>query len=599
MNRASASNWLHAFASGDFSGLPPIMVLPPDRMPGLWGGYSREKNRIYLSSECPKEAIPAVILEEVGHFLDSELCPSETLGEEGAIFASIVLRHQPAGSELEAWRTDEGWAWITDNNGPVLVEGARQKNKNKSGGGGSKSQQKSKSQSFSSKKKKSKTITPDSGGAADSGGASDSGGSAGPTYSPPVPPVDSWDDTTITQSYSGQTLLGNANDNTFNVKFSSVFISDSLGGSDTVETALDAFSLENFSEIEHLVLTRAVNARLTGNILSNSISGNDGNNTIAGLSGSDTILAGDGEDSLDGGDGIDSLIGGSGNDTYVLDSIDDTILEFNGEGTDLVEASMDYTLGANVENLALTGTAVSGTGNSLNNTLTGNASNNILDSGAGIDTLVGGRGNDTYFVDTTTDKIVDDGADSADLVVSSVSFDLSNTLVGGGNTIENLFLTGTAVSATGNSLNNTLTGNSSGNILDGGAGIDTLIGGQGNDTYFVDDASEMIVEVSREGTDIVVASVTGYALANHVENLVLTGTAVSGTGNSLNNTLTGNSVGNRLDGGAGIDTLIGGRGNDTYSVDSTTDSIVEDGADSADLVVSSVSFDLSNTLVGG
>lgn len=75
---------------------------------------------------------------------------------------------------------------------------------------------------------------------------------------------------------------------------------------------------------------------------------------------------------------------------------------------DLVQSSVTYTLGANVENLVLTGTsALSGTGNALNNQLTGNAGNNVLTGAAGndtlqglagSDTLAGGTGNDTYLL---------------------------------------------------------------------------------------------------------------------------------------------------------------------------------------------------------
>ncbi|HBH72240.1 MAG TPA: type I secretion protein, partial [Synechococcales bacterium UBA10510] len=63
------------------------------------------------------------------------------------------------------------------------------------------------------------------------------------------------------------------------------------------------------------------------------------------------------------------------------------------------------------------------------------------------------------------------------------------------------------------------------------------------------------------------ASSVSFSLAaiDNVENLSLTGTTgISGTGNSLNNTITGNSGANSIDGGDGIDTLIGGTGDDTY-----------------------------------
>ena len=50
------------------------------------------------------------------------------------------------------------------------------------------------------------------------------------------------------------------------------------------------------------------------------------------------------------------------------------------QGTDTVLASVTYTLGANVENLTLTGAAdINGTGNTLDNVLTGNAGNNVLE----------------------------------------------------------------------------------------------------------------------------------------------------------------------------------------------------------------------------
>ena len=59
------------------------------------------------------------------------------------------------------------------------------------------------------------------------------------------------------------------------------------------------------------------------------------------------------------------------------------------------ESSISFTLGTNVEKLTLTGSAsISGTGNSLANTIIGNSVANILQGGAGNDTLNGEAGND-------------------------------------------------------------------------------------------------------------------------------------------------------------------------------------------------------------
>ncbi|OBQ26186.1 MAG: Ig family protein, partial [Anabaena sp. MDT14b] len=151
----------------------------------------------------------------------------------------------------------------------------------------------------------------------------------------------------------------------------------------------------------------------------------------------------------------------------------------------------------------------------------------------------------------------------------------------------------TAINGTGNALNNSITGNAADNVLtgglgndtlDGGAGADTMIGGLGNDSYYVDSTVDIITENLNEGTDRVF-SIIDYTLGDNLENLTLTETtAINGTGNALNNSITGNAADNvltgglgndTLDGGAGADTMIGGLGNDSYYVDSTVDIITE------------------------
>ncbi|MCZ7719910.1 hypothetical protein [Pseudomonas aeruginosa] len=68
----------------------------------------------------------------------------------------------------------------------------------------------------------------------------------------------------------------------------------------------------------------------------------------------------------------------------MVDNSGDLVVEASGAGDDTVQASISYSLGADVERLALLGSAnLNGTGNSLDNTLIGNSGNNLLDGGLG------------------------------------------------------------------------------------------------------------------------------------------------------------------------------------------------------------------------
>lgn len=144
--------------------------------------------------------------------------------------------------------------------------------------------------------------------------------------------------------------------------------------------------------------------------------------------------------------------------------------------TDTLTASTTTNLPVNIENLTLTGTtAINGTGNAGNNTLTGNSANNTLDGGTGNDTLKGGAGNDIYLVDSVRDVVIENANEGQDTIQSAVN----NTLT---DNVENLTLTGTAnINGTGNALDNVITGNSGNNLLKGMNGNDLLLGGKGND----------------------------------------------------------------------------------------------------------------------
>jgi Ca2+-binding RTX toxin-like protein len=123
------------------------------------------------------------------------------------------------------------------------------------------------------------------------------------------------------------------------------------------------------------------------------------------------------------------MLGGLGNDTYTVDNVGDSVTEVAGEGTDLVNSTISYTLGANLEHLTLTGSAgVNGTGNELannlvgnnaTNTLSGGIGNDVLTGGAAADTLTGGVGADRFLLTALADSGV--GAGLRDIITDFVS----------------------------------------------------------------------------------------------------------------------------------------------------------------------------------
>src|SRR6185312_13211417 len=131
-----------------------------------------------------------------------------------------------------------------------------------------------------------------------------------------------------------------------------------------------------------------------------------GNDSITGSSSADQLLGYNGNDTLNGLGGLDTLQGGLGNDTYVVDNLGVVATENAAAGTDTVQASVDVTLGANLENLTQTGTnSIDGTGNALANTMIGNIGDNSLAGGDLNDILTGNAGNDTLDGGTGSDKM--------------------------------------------------------------------------------------------------------------------------------------------------------------------------------------------------
>jgi subtilisin family serine protease len=230
------------------------------------------------------------------------------------------------------------------------------------------------------------------------------------------------------------TLEGGVGDDIYAVdSLADVLVETASGGNDTVRTTLGAYVLG--ANLENLAY------RGTGNFAGN---GNSAANLIGGGAGNDT---------LDGGLGADTLSGGAGSDQYMVDSPEDSIVEEVNEGTDLVLSSITYALGANIENLSLTGlAAINGTGNELNNIVFSSAGNNVLDGGSGTDTASYAYAAGAVSVRLGTTGAQNTGASGTDTLLR----------------IEGLH---------GSAFNDKLTGDAAANVIEGGSGSDTVVGG--------------------------------------------------------------------------------------------------------------------------
>ena len=240
---------------------------------------------------------------------------------------------------------------------------------------------------------------------------------------------------------------------------------------------------------------------LEGGGESDTLRGGAANDTLNGGDGDDTLEGSSGDDELNGGDDADSMWGGTGNDIYIVDDADDVVTEYAGGGTDTVDASISYTLSAEVENLALIGVGgLNGTGNDRDNVIWGSNYDNLLNGGGGIDAIKGaggadiidggtgadsiwgGDGGDIFIVDDAGDVVTEAIGEGFDWLQTTVSYSLA-----AGSEVEVLYAdpatTTAAINLIGNEFDNFLTGNDGGNIIVGGLGVDTSRGNGGADAF--------------------------------------------------------------------------------------------------------------------
>ncbi|MEW5963128.1 MAG: calcium-binding protein [Pseudomonadota bacterium] len=288
--------------------------------------------------------------------------------------------------------------------------------------------------------------------------------------------------------------------------------------------------------------------------------GGSGNDRLEGGAGTDTLLGAAGDDILDGGAGADAMTGGAGNDTYYVDHVGDTVSEAAGAGIDHVHSSIAYTLGANLENLTLTGSAmIDAIGNALDNKIVGSAGANLIDGGAGNDQINAGSGNDTVIGGDGNDKLF--GEDSNDVMYGGAGNDAlnggagSDTMYGGlGN--DGFFGGGGNDVIYGEDGDDQIYGDGGNDVIYGGAGNDLLVGGQfkggfslGNDTF----AWARVDVVTASGSSAGFDRIVDFAVGDRIDfSGLFTGMPIADVHDvvRLTDTAAGTVVSTSFDGGA-------------------------------------------------
>ena len=429
---------------------------------------------------------------------------------------------------------------------------------------------------------------------------------------------------TLVAGSGAATMIGGAGNDLFMVNNTADSV-QSAGGNDTI-SSLATFTLP--TNVNTLVMTGGNNIKGTGNSANDLL-------TAVGTSGKVTLVAGSGTDTLVSGNSVDSLVGGAGNDLFIINNAADVVTVTATSVSDTIQSAFNDTLVSNVNTLVLTGSgAITGAANTAADridatgttgavtlvggagadTLLAGSGADVLKAGAGITSMIGGAGNDLFYVTKTSDAVVNSSTTNADTISSSApSYTLPNN-------VNRLVLTASGISGTGNaaadlitaagttgaetltagagSAADTLVAGNGANVLNSNSGVDSLVGGTGADLFVLNNAGDIVTVGATHGVDTIQASFNDTLAAN-VQVLVLAPTgALTGTGNSLADTLKANDYGDTLVAGTGAATMIGGAGNDLFMINSASDSVQS--AAGNDTISSTATFTLPanvNTLV--
>ncbi|MCW9681812.1 calcium-binding protein, partial [Dolichospermum planctonicum UHCC 0167] len=422
-NRSGAEILRLHWLSGDFSQLPQIEILDNTILGNANGAYAGSTNKIYLSANFVETATPkaisVVLLEEIGHFIDSHVNLSDSAGDEGAIFAELVQGNILGTTTLQALKAEDDHATITVNGENIQVE----------------------QQNFT--------------------GTNGNNSITGTSGNNTISPLRGQD--TVNGGTGTDLLIVNYSSN-YSSGIESAISSNGTGGFNGYFYAYE--DSVDFSNIEQF--------QITGTELNDTIYTGNGNDTINGGGGDDTIDGGEGNDNINGGEGIDTLIDdlSSSTSNLTFDTTGNTIVTPTGLNYSNIEA-FSITTGSGNDTIKLK--------ESYSDSINTGSGNDTINTGLGQDTVNGGTGTDLLIVNYSSNSSGIESAISSNgtggfngyFYAYEDSVDFSN--------IEQFQITGTELNDTiytGNG-NDTINGGGGNDTIDGGEGNDTINGVNG------------------------------------------------------------------------------------------------------------------------
>jgi subtilisin family serine protease/Ca2+-binding RTX toxin-like protein len=112
--------------NNDFTQLPEIEVISSSILDNANGAYASSTNKIYLSdnflSTATSAALKALLLEEIGHYVDGQINNIDSQGDEGAIFAALIQGESLDQTTLQNLKTENDHSIMTLNGQNIQIE---------------------------------------------------------------------------------------------------------------------------------------------------------------------------------------------------------------------------------------------------------------------------------------------------------------------------------------------------------------------------------------------------------------------------------------------------------------------------------------------